>query len=66
VPTFSLTSPTASGVIRRFSRLLDDVGELIDARVYDGGHYRFSDEVGAAMGRKIGDYTVQNFLKLIR
>jgi PAP2 superfamily len=63
VPTFSLTSPTAPGVIRRFSRLSDYVSESIDARVYDGVHYRTSGEVGAAMGRTIGEYTIQNHLK---
>jgi hypothetical protein len=66
VPAFSLTSPTAPGVTRRFSRLSDYVSESINARVYDGVHYRTSGEVGAAMGRKIGEYSVQNFLKPIR
>jgi hypothetical protein len=66
VPTFNLTSPTAPGVTRRFSRLSDYVTESIDARVYDGVHYRFSGEVGAAMGRKIGEYTAQNYLKPVR
>ncbi len=63
VPTFSLTNSTAPGITRSFSRLSDYVSESIDARVYDGVHYRTSGEVGAAMGRKIGDYAVQNFLK---
>ena len=66
VPPFSLTSPTAPGVTRKFSRLSDYVSESINARVYDGVHYRTSGEVGAAMGRKVGEYAVQNFLKPIR
>jgi PAP2 superfamily len=66
VQPFSLTSPTAPGVTRRFSRLSDYISESIDARVYDGVHYRTSGEVGAAMGRKIGEYTVQNYLKPVR
>jgi hypothetical protein len=53
----------APGVTRRFTRLSDYIREAIDARVYDGVHYRTSGEVGAAMGRKIGEYTVQNYLK---
>ena len=65
VPPFTLTSPTAPGVTRRFSRLSDYVRESIDARVFDGVHYRTSGEVGAAMGRKIGEYTVDHFLKLV-
>ncbi len=66
VPTFTMSSPTAPGVTRTFSRLSDYVKESIDARVYDGVHYRTSGEVGASMGRKIGEYTVQTQLKPIR
>jgi PAP2 superfamily len=66
VPTFTLTSPTAPGVSRSFVRLSDYVAEVINARVYDGVHYRTSGEVGAALGRQIGEYTVQNYLKPVR
>ncbi len=65
VRPFSLTSPTVPGVTRRFSRLSDYVRESIDARVYDGVHYRTSGEVGAAMGRKVAEYTVQNYLSTV-
>jgi hypothetical protein len=63
--SFKLTSTTAPGVTRSFSKLSDYVAEVVNARVYDGVHYRTSGEAGAAMGRKIGQYTVQNFLKPI-
>ncbi|MBZ0168848.1 PAP2 superfamily protein [Candidatus Methylomirabilis lanthanidiphila] len=66
VPTFTLTSPTAPGVRRSFIRLSDYVAEVTNARVYGGMHYRTSGEVGAAMGRKIGEYTVQHYLKPVR
>lgn len=66
VPKFSLTSTTAPGVTRSFVRLSDYVAEVINARIYDGVHYRASGEVGAAMGRKIGEYTVQNYFKPLR
>jgi hypothetical protein len=61
--TFRLTSTTAPGVTRSFDKLSDYVTEVVNARVYDGVHYRTSGEAGAAMGRKIGQYTVQNYLK---
>jgi hypothetical protein len=61
--SFKLTSTTAPGVTRSFSKLSDYVAEVVNARVYDGVHYRKSGEAGAAMGQKIGEYTVQNFLK---
>jgi hypothetical protein len=41
------------------------VSEVVNARIYDGVHYRASGEVGAAMGRKIGRYAVQDYLKRI-
>ena len=65
VPTFTMTSTTAPGVMRKFSKLSDYVTEVVNARVYDGVHYRTSGEVGAAMGKKNGQYAVQNYLKPI-
>jgi hypothetical protein len=66
IPTVGLTSTTAPGVTRSYIKLSEYVAEVINARVYDGVHYRASGEVGAAMGRKIGQYTVENYLKPIR
>jgi PAP2 superfamily len=63
VPTFTMSSTTAPGVNRKFSRLSDYVAEVVNARIYDGVHYRTSGEVGAAMGRENGQYAVQNYLK---
>ena len=63
VPRFTLTSSTAPGVSRVFDRLSDYVADVINGRVYEGVHYRVSGDVGAAMGRKIGEHVVQNFLK---
>ena len=63
IPPFSLTSTAAPGVTRRFERLSDYVAEVIDARVFDGVHYRTSGEAGAALGRRVGEYVVQNALK---
>jgi PAP2 superfamily len=65
-PPFSLTSPTAPGVTRRFNRLSDYASESISSRVYDGVPYRTSGEVGAAMGHKIGEYTMKNYLTPVR
>jgi hypothetical protein len=64
--TVIMTSPTAPGVTRKFDRLSDYTAEIINARIYDGVHYRTSGEVGVEMGRKIGEYVTQNFLKLLR
>ncbi len=66
VPKFTMTSTTAPGVSRSFDRLSDYVAEVINGRIYEGVHYRASGEASAAMGRKIGEYTVQNYLKPVR
>ena len=66
IPEVTLTSSTAPGVIRRFTRLSTYVDEVVNARIYDGVHYRTSGEVGAAMGRQIGAYVVANWLKPTR
>jgi PAP2 superfamily len=55
-PLLSTTSPTAPGVTRSWTRVSDFVQEVSDARVWDGVHYRNSTEVGAAMGRKVGEW----------
>lgn len=66
IPTVKLTTPTEPGVTRSFSKLSDIGTEIINARIYDGVHYRTSGEVGAEMGRQIGEYVMQNFLKPVR
>ena len=60
---FTLTSTTAPDVKRSFERLSDYVADVINGRIYEGVHYRSSGDAGAAMGRRIGEHVVQNFLK---
>jgi hypothetical protein len=60
----TLTSPTAPGVTRRWTRLQDYSDEVALARIYAGFHYRFSTEVGKEMGKKIGAQVVANQLRL--
>ncbi len=62
VPELSTTSPTAKGATRRWSRIDDFVREVADARVYDGVHFRFSADVGTAMGRQIGEAAAARLL----
>jgi hypothetical protein len=59
----SLTSPTAPGVTRKWTRLQDYSEEVSNARIYAGFHYRFSTEVGKDMGKKIGQLTVATQLR---
>jgi hypothetical protein len=64
--TLTMTSPTAPGVVRKWSSIGDYAEEISVARIYGGLHYRNSTVVGKAMGKKIGDLAVQNYLKPVR
>jgi hypothetical protein len=61
-----LVSSSAPGVTRTFTKLSDYVREVINARVYDGVHYRTSGEAGAEMGRQIGEYVAANYLQPLK
>jgi hypothetical protein len=63
IGTLTLTSATAPGITRRWTRLDDYVNEVSNARIWAGFHYRFSTEVGKDMGRKIGELTVATQLR---
>lgn len=58
VGEITLSSPTAPGVTRKWTRLQDYSDEVSNARVYAGFHYRFSTEAGKNMGKKIAELTV--------
>jgi hypothetical protein len=62
MPELSTTSATAKGVTRRWNRIDDFVREVSNARVYEGVHYRFSTEVGMAMGQQVGEAAVAKHL----
>jgi len=62
VASIEMTSPTAPGVVHRWTRLADYVREVNHARIWGGIHYRNSTEVGEAMGRTIGAEAVRTRL----
>jgi hypothetical protein len=64
--SLTMTSPTAPGVVRKWSSIGDYAEEVSVARIYGGLHYRNSTVVGKAMGKKIGDLAQQNYLKPVR
>lgn len=57
------TSPTNPGFERRWSSVSEGVGEVIEARIYSGIHFRTSDEDGAAVGRRIARFVVAHALR---
>ncbi len=61
-PELTTTSPTAKGVTRRWTSLDAFAREVAEARIYEGIHFRTSTEIGAAMGRQIGDLAAAKLL----
>jgi hypothetical protein len=58
-----MTSSTAPGIVHTWGSIAEYAEEVSAARIYGGVHYRNSTVVGKAMGKKIGELAVRNFLK---
>ena len=47
------TSVTAPGSVHTYTRWSQIVEETIDGRVWEGVHFRFSDEIAAQVGQQV-------------
>lgn len=60
-PLLTTTSNAAGGVVRSWVKIDDFMQEVINARIYDGVHYRNSGMTGAAMGKQIGNLAARKY-----
>jgi hypothetical protein len=60
-PKLSSSSSAAAGAVRSWDTVEDFMQEVAMGRLYDGVHYRNSNEVGTAMGLKVGELVVKSF-----
>lgn len=63
VPEFTLTYAAMPGVVRKYTSIQQLEDEVAMARIWGGVHFRNSNEVGNALGVKVGDYVLQNYLQ---
>jgi hypothetical protein len=63
MPPLATSSPTAKGAVRRWNTVEEFVQEVGLARIYDGVHYRTSADVGAEIGRRVGELAVARTLR---
>jgi PAP2 superfamily len=63
IPEITKMSPTAPGVIHRWTSMTAFTEEIANARIWAGFHYRFSTRVGTDMGLRIGEYVVKNVMQ---
>jgi PAP2 superfamily len=61
--SFSLISPGLPGVVRSFDSFSAAAGEDVDARVWAGIHWRTSDRVGQALGRRVARFALRHALR---
>jgi hypothetical protein len=64
---FTMTSFTAvpAGSTRTFNSFSQAAAENADSRVRAGIHFRFACDAGMELGKKIGEWTVENKLRLV-
>lgn len=56
----NVTSPTDPGSTHTYDRWSQITREVIDARVWEGIHFRFSDVAGARVGSRVARYDLQH------
>jgi len=64
--TFSLTTTNPGPTIvdtRTYNRFSDAAQDVVDARIYEGIHFRFADEVGRRQGRQVAEWIFKNYLR---
>jgi hypothetical protein len=52
-----------TGETRYYDRFKDAVEEVNNARVWAGFHFRYADEDGSKLGRKVGRFVVTHFFQ---
>jgi hypothetical protein len=63
IPEVTMTSPTAPGIVHRWTNIRAFVDEVSEARIWSGFHWRFSTQIAREMGYQIGEYVVNNFMQ---
>lgn len=63
--TFSISSSIAQAVQnpRSYTRFSDLADDIVDARIYEGIHFRFADEVARRQGTHVADWAFSHFLR---
>ena len=58
------TAATAPGSVHTYTRWSQITEETIDGRVWEGVHYRFSDETAAAVGKRVAAWDLPRLYRL--
>jgi hypothetical protein len=63
--TFSITSTTPQAIqkTRTYRRFSDAAEDVVNARIYEGIHFRFADVVGRRQGSRVANWVFRRFLR---
>jgi hypothetical protein len=61
--TVRTTNPAAIQQTLTYTRFSDAAEDVVDARVYEGIHFRFADEAGEKQGRHVAQWAFTHFLR---
>jgi hypothetical protein len=61
--SITLSAPAVPGVVLHYTAFRDMTDDVSDARVYGGIHFRFDQDEGDTLGRKVGRYVVAHRLR---
>jgi PAP2 superfamily len=61
----TLSTTNVPDVILSYATFVDITSDVDDARVYGGIHFRFDQEAGAQVGRRVGDHVYKRLLRVI-
>ncbi len=67
--SFSVTTTNPGPTIedtRTYNRFSDAAQDVVDARIYEGIHFRFADETARKQGRQVADWAFKNFMRPLR
>jgi hypothetical protein len=59
----TLTNPGLPAIVLDYATFEEITGDIDDARIYGGIHFRFDQEAGAHQGREVGKYILHSYLR---
>ena len=59
----TLSNSAISGIVLHYTAFRDILSDVDDARIYGGIHYRFDQEEGGKLGRRVGRYVYKHELR---
>jgi hypothetical protein len=59
----TLTNPDAPDIVLHYATFKKITDDIDDARIYGGVHFRFDQEAGALLGKRVGEYILRHELR---